>query len=75
MGVSSERVGPTGPGQTATDGVRDVSPDEAAPAGEPRPEQSRGGNEDNPEGLLPKSGYSSIDPRSEDKRYEAPPQV
>ena len=23
MGVSSERVGPTGPGQTGTDGVRD----------------------------------------------------
>ena len=38
MGVSSERVGPTGPGQVATDGVRDTSalpPDPDGP-----PEQS-----------------------------------
>ena len=27
MGVSSERVGPTGPGQVSTDGTRDVSED------------------------------------------------
>ncbi len=27
MGVSSERVGPTGPGQVSTDGIRDVSED------------------------------------------------
>lgn len=43
MGVSSERVGPTGPGQVATDGVRDTSvppPDPDAP-----PEQSAGGEE------------------------------
>jgi hypothetical protein len=29
MGVSSERVGPTGPGQVTTDGTRDVSEDTA----------------------------------------------
>ena len=31
MGVSSERVGPTGPGQVATDGVRDTSVPAAGP--------------------------------------------
>lgn len=64
MGVSSERVGPTGPGQVSTDGSRDVSegtdPSEDAP-----PEQSAGGPEDNPEGLAPKAGYPSKDPRSD----------
>lgn len=30
MGVSSERVGPTGPGQEGTSGTRDVGPDEPA---------------------------------------------
>lgn len=67
MGVSSERVGPAGPGQEATDGLRDVAPherpdDEATP-----PEQSVGNPEDNPAGLPPKSGYSSKDPRSDDE--------
>ena len=68
MGVSSERVGPAGPGQVSTDGTRDVSPpgpdaDDAADAETP-PEQSPGNPEDNPEGLRPKAGYSSADPRS-----------
>ena len=53
MGVSSERVGPTGPGQVSTDGLRDTSP-----AGEPKdradadvpPEQAPGHPEENPEG-------------------------
>jgi hypothetical protein len=68
MGVSSERTGHAGPGQHSTDGVRDVTPpdqvdeaDEDAP-----PEQSPGNPEENPEGLPPKSGYSSVDPRSKD---------
>lgn len=64
MGVSSERVGPTGPGQVDTDGVRDVTP--AGPPPDAPPEQSAGGPETNPDpGLPPRSGYSSKDPRSE----------
>ena len=63
MGVSSERVGPTGPGQVGTDGVRDVTPGET-PA-DASPEQSAGGAETNPDpGIPPKAGYSSKDPRS-----------
>jgi hypothetical protein len=71
IGVSSEREGPTGPGQVATDGVRDVSPPERAPDDETTPEQAVG--EDNPEGLEPKAGYPSLDPRSKHKPYQAPP--
>jgi hypothetical protein len=48
MGVSSERVGPTGPGQTATDGLRDVSEHERDPDEETLPEQSTGNPEENP---------------------------
>ena len=69
MGVSSERVGPTGPGQEATDGVRDTSAaelDEDTP-----PEQAPGGDEPQPDGIAPASGYPSLDPRSSDKPYEA----
>ena len=68
MGVSSERVGPTGPGQEATDGVKDTSAvpvDEDAP-----PEQSAGGEEVQPEGVAPAAGYPSLDPRSKDKPYK-----
>lgn len=65
MGVSSEREGPTGPGQHDTDGIRDVTrerpDDEDAP-----PEQRPGAVEENPEGVPPKAGYSKTDPRSED---------
>lgn len=64
MGVSSEREGPTGPGQTGTDGVRDVSLDR--PDAEDAPPEQRPGNpEENPEGIPPKAGYSRADPRSE----------
>lgn len=63
MGVSSEREGHTGPGQYGTDGVRDVTvrrpQDEDAP-----PEQRPGAEEENPDGITPKAGYSDIDPRS-----------
>lgn len=71
MGVSSERVGPTGPGQVGTDGTRDVTPPEDANGDgdgdveDVPPEQRPGHPEQNPEGLPPKSGYSSTDPRSE----------
>ena len=68
MGVSSEREGQTGPGQEGTDGVRDVTPAERDPDAEPGddvpPEQRPGAVETNPEGIPPKAGYSSRDPRS-----------
>ena len=65
MGVSSERVGPTGPGQVATDGVRDVSPGQRDPDTDVPPEQSTGNPEPSPDGIEPKAGYSSKDPRSD----------
>ncbi len=67
MGVSSEREGPTGPGQVGTDGVRDVTsaePDVEADDADVPPEQRPGAVETNPEGIPPKAGYSSKDPRS-----------
>ena len=67
MGVSSERVGHAGPGQEATDGLRDVTPEEAGRRDDMPPEQSRGNPEENPSGLPPKAGYSSADPRSDDE--------
>lgn len=63
MGVSSERVGPTGPGQVGSHGVRDVTPAEPDP--DAPPEQSAGSTEHNPDGMEPKAGYSSKDPRSD----------
>lgn len=65
MGVSSERVGHAGPGQEATDGLRDTSEHERDPEETTPPEQSPGHQEDNPVGLPPKAGYSSRDPRSD----------
>lgn len=69
MGSSSERVGPTGPGQVSTDGLRDTSvlptPNDAPP------EQSAGGEEPQPDGIKPKAGYPSKDPRNDDKPYDA----
>jgi hypothetical protein len=57
MGVSSERVGPTGPGQVGTDGERDTSPAPADPdrlGADVPPEQQPGQVEDNPVGIPPK---------------------
>ena len=65
MGVSSERVGPAGPDQEATDGVRDVAPHERDPGEEVPPEQFPGNPEENPEGVPPKADYPSKDPRSD----------
>lgn len=65
MGVSSETEGHAGPGQHGVGGVRDVSPPDEPPADAP-PEQSSGGVETNPDGISPKAGYSSQDPRSEE---------
>ncbi len=64
MGVSSERVGPAGPGQVSTDGVRDSSLVDRDPDDDTPPEQAPGGPEENPGGLDPKAGYSTTDPRS-----------
>jgi len=67
MGVSSEREGHAGPGQEGTDGVRDVTPPEPdleADDADVPPEQRPGAVETNPEGIPPKAGYSSKDPRS-----------
>jgi hypothetical protein len=70
MGVSSERVGPTGPGQESTDGERDtrVAGTSGAPEtdeSETPPEQSTGGPEENPDGIEPRADYPSKDPRSD----------
>jgi hypothetical protein len=73
MGVSSERVGPTGPGQVGTDGVRDTSADPVRDEDEDDapPEQHVGGGDDvQSEGLPPASGYPSKDPRSSEKPYK-----
>ncbi len=65
MGVSSEREGPTGPGQWGTTGVRDVGPaDDEAEPGDVPPEQRPGGVEPNSGTTPPKGGYPSADPRS-----------
>jgi hypothetical protein len=66
LGVSSERVGHAGPGQTAATGTRDNSEIEPDPDADLPPEQSAGGEEVQPEGLEPKAGYPSLNPRSRD---------
>ena len=66
MGVSSERVGPTGPGQVGTHGVRDTGPVEPDEDADVPPEQRPGAVEENPAGIEPKAGYPSLDPRSQD---------
>lgn len=69
MGVSSEREGHAGPGQDSTDGIRDVTPPASDATGDAEaddpPEQRPGAVETNPEGIPPKAGYSSKDPRSD----------
>ena len=67
MGSSSERVGHTGPGQIGADGLRDTSRLETPEDGPP--EQRPGADEVQPEGLEPKAGYPSLDPRHEHKPY------
>ncbi|WP_426245516.1 hypothetical protein [Nocardioides sp. LHG3406-4] len=60
MGVSSERVGPTGHGHLGTTGVRDTS--HTPPPTDAPPEQARGGQEENPDGLAPKADRPTLDP-------------
>jgi 8-oxo-dGTP pyrophosphatase MutT (NUDIX family) len=67
MGVSSERTGEAGPFEGVTDGLKDTSTrDEEPPRDELPPEQRPDQDEENPEGLRPKAGYPSLDPRSDD---------
>lgn len=64
MGVSSERVGHAGPGQRATDGLRDVQPAEPSPDDEIAPDHLRGeAEEPKPVGLPPKADPPRLDPR------------
>ena len=70
MGVSSERVGHAGPGQEATDGLREVAPHESYGGADSPPEQSTGNPEPKPVGLPPKAGYSERDPRADDEVWE-----
>jgi hypothetical protein len=69
MGVSSERVGATGPDQESTDGERDTSePHHTDHGGDlvgSDAEFDPTAPEENPEGLDPKAGYPSKDPRSD----------
>jgi hypothetical protein len=72
MGISSERVGPTGGGTESTDGERDTT----APAHRDQSGDHVGsdgefeqGEEENPEGIDPKAGYPPRDPRHEDLPY------
>jgi len=67
MGVSSERVGHTGQGQRATDGVKDTS---RVPTDDIRTEETADDEEVKPHGLAPVAGYPSLDPRSADKPYK-----
>jgi hypothetical protein len=66
MGVSSERVGSTGGGDS-TDGEKDTSePPHTDQAGDLIGSDGafEQGEEKNPEGIEPKAGYPSKDPRS-----------
>jgi hypothetical protein len=73
MGVSSERVGATGGGGEGTDGEKDtttaVRQDEAGDVIGSDAEFEQG-REENPEGIDPKAGYPSLDPRSKDLPYK-----
>jgi hypothetical protein len=73
MGISSERVGPTGGGGEGTDGVKDTTePAHRDQAGDliGSDAEFEAEPEDNPEGLDPKAGYPSRDPRSDDLPFK-----
>ena len=73
MGISSERVGPTGGGEYSTDGEKDTT---AAPNTDQAGDVIGADadfdqeEEENPDGIVPKAGYPSRDPRSEDAPYK-----
>jgi hypothetical protein len=73
MGISSERVGPTGGGGEGTDGEKDTTEQ----ADEDHAGDLVGSDadfdaekEENPEGIEPRAGYPSLDPRSKDLPYK-----
>ena len=72
MGISSERVGPTGGGESSTDGERDTTAppltDEASDVIGSDAEHAAQ-PEANPDGIAPRAGYPSKDPRSSDAPY------
>jgi hypothetical protein len=73
MGVSSERVGPTGGTGESTDGEKDTTePPHTDHAGDLIGSDAEfdQGEEENPEGIRPRAGYPSHDPRSEDTPYK-----
>jgi hypothetical protein len=74
LGMSSERVGPTGgAGPESTDGEKDTTaPRHRDHSGDPVGTNAEfdQGEEANPEGIDPKAGYPSHDPRSKDAPYK-----
>jgi hypothetical protein len=73
MGISSERVGPTGGGGEGTDGVKDTTePAHRDQAGDLIGSDAEfdAGPEENPEGLDPKAGYPARDPRSDELPFK-----
>jgi len=73
MGVSSERVGHSGPDQWSTDGERDTTaPPHRDQAGDlvGSDAEFEQGDEENPKGIDPKAGYPSHDPRSSGAPYK-----
>ena len=73
MGISSERVGPTGGGHEGTDGEKDTrGPAHTDEAGDLVGSDAEfdPGDEENPEGIEPRAGYPSQDPRSKDLPYQ-----
>ncbi len=66
FGVSSERVGHTGPGQVGVTGIRDTGVREVDGDDVP-PEQRPGAEARNPEGIPQKAARPRMDPRSDDE--------
>lgn len=66
MGVSSERVGVTG-GDVGATGTKDTTETDEPEDADVPPEQRPGQVEPQPEGIPPKAGYPSADPREDDE--------
>jgi hypothetical protein len=72
MGISSERVGHTGQGRQSTDGEKDTrGPAHTDESGDVVGSDAEFAQEpeENPEGIDPKAGYPSLDPRSKDAPF------
>ncbi len=70
--LSPPPVGPTGGGKSSTDGERDTTaPHHIDDAGDVigSDAEHEAQPEENPDGITPKAGYSSKDPRSSDAPY------